>query len=107
MNNKDRKQLKDALESLKTMSPILLGIHQVAKERETLANIIKQLEPLDELLDEKAEKEREYYDERSDSWKQTFRGEVQDQLANSLERALSALQECKSYLEDIVTGSDY
>lgn len=98
MTNKDKTQLKKALQLVMTLQPTIQALTDIAREREMIGEIIKKIEPLLEPLEELADDEQAKYDDKSHKWQQTYRGEQQYELADNLQRAFSALDEAKDHL---------
>lgn len=99
MNSKDKKTLTKVLTEMKGLTLILEAEKEIARQREIIQQLMIKLEPLTETVEGMADKEREAYEDKSDKWKESYRGELQNELANYLERAHDSLYDCKSYLE--------
>jgi len=106
MNKTDKKTLTNALNDIKSISIIIEAQKEIARQRELIQKIIQDLEKHCEDIEPIADQERDRYDDKSDKWKDSYRGEVQGQLADNLERAHSDLQ---SVIIELVNcmGDDY
>ena len=106
MNKTDKQTLTNALNNIKSISIIIEAQKEIARQRELIQQIIKDLEKHCEDIEPIADKEREKYDEKSDRWKETYRGEQQEKLADNLERAHSDISSVIYDLENCM-GDDY
>jgi regulator of replication initiation timing len=99
MNKKDIKELMTSLEGLKGLSPIVEETKNLVIEREKIKKFILQLETFVEPLERISDEQRDKFDNMSERTQESYKGELQGQLADNLERAFEALRDSISYLE--------
>ena len=99
MNKTDKKRVKVVLSELKTLTPILNQVKETATERKTITDVIQSLSPFIEGLEDLYNQTLETYEDKSDKFKESYKGEVLYRYVDNLERAFNALTECQMYLE--------
>jgi hypothetical protein len=102
MNQKDKKELSSVLKQIKGVSTLVRDLNKEAQERKDLFNIVSLLEKLLPTIEEHYDREYEKYEEGSDKWKESYKGEVVQEMADNLERAKDNLEDCIHYLQAIL-----
>ena len=106
MNKKDIKELMTSLEGLKGLSLIVDEMKNIAVERKKISSIILQLETFVEPMERISDEQRDKFDNMSERTQESYKGELQGQLADNLERAFEALSDSISYLEYSIADYD-
>ena len=99
MTQTDKKQIKQILTTLKSLSPIMEEALNQVKERKTIVDLMTQLSPLVQPLEDMRDKYEEQFESRSERWQESNRGYELNELVTHLDRAWSALEECVGNLE--------
>ena len=105
MNQTDKKQIRQAVETLQNLSPILAKVVAEVKERETIEKVINQVKQLEPTIEEIMYRMSDKRDEMSDRKRDTDSGMAITEMADGLERAYDGLTDCISYLESVLEWS--
>jgi len=106
MNQTDKKAIKSAVEALQVLSPILAKVVAEVKERETIERVLNQVQELEPTIEDIMYKFVDKRDDMTDRQRDTDKGQMIEEVSDSLERAYDALREAGAYLEDVLNRRD-
>lgn len=99
MTQSDKKELRQVIKQLSTLTPILNELKDKVSEREQLQSLIEKLKSLEPNLENVTNDATVKAEDLTDRQRDTYKGEVIEDIANNLERAFDNLQTCINYIE--------
>lgn len=101
MKAQDKKKMKEVYELVKELTPIVHIMRDLADERMKIIEMLDRIKPYVEEVEDILGSEQEIYDNRSDKWKESDKGQMAAEHLSYLDDIHSHLSDCIYYLEEL------